>query len=349
MYKREIEAPRASPIIAGKPLQGTWIGAFEEVDLLTIQHPFSIPFPRWMKDSRIKEWESFVVQDERFSLNALLSNLKCYRVAQVILYDKNSRERMWFKKIIPLSGWRLPRTLTNASIESRSYSFFFRIHDWFDADTIKVDFDIEATRRRPSFTAHLEFDLNRSMVSPMAVNLLFSERRCMYAFKALAAVRGDMVFGGRHISLDPQRTSGMFCDFKGYYPYRMRAVWCTGSGFDAENRRYGFSIAENQARESYKNNENALWLEGRLTPLPPVRITMPNGIDSDWVIQDTEGMVDLTFSPQEKTRSALNLLVSRAEYDTPLGFFNGILLTSEGERIVVRNLWGLGEKLYLRV
>jgi hypothetical protein len=349
MYKREIEAPRASPIIAGKPLQGTWIGAFDEVDLLAIQHPFSIPFPRWMKDCRIKEWESLVVQDERFSLNALLGNLKYYRVAQVILYDKNSQERMWFRKTIPLGGWRLPRTLTNAAIESRSYSFFFRIHDWFDADTIKVDFDIEATRRRPSFTAHLEFDLNRSEVSPMAVNLLFSERRCMYAFKALAAIRGDMVFGGRHISLDPQRTTGLFCDFKGYYPYRMRAVWCTGCGFDAENRRYGFSIAENQARESYKNNENALWLEGRLTPLPPVRITMPNGIDSDWIIQDTEGMVDLTFSPQEKIRSALNLLVSRAEYDTPLGFFNGILLTAEGERIVVRNLWGLAEKLYLRI
>jgi hypothetical protein len=349
MYKREIEAPRASPINEGKPLQGTWTSAFEDVDLLAIQHPFSIPFPRWMKDIRIKEWESLVVQDERLYLNALLCNLKYYRFAQVVLYDKKSRERMCFKKIIPLGGWRMPRTLTNASIESRSYSFFFRIHDWFDADTIKVDFDIEATRKRPSFTAHLEFDLNRSVVSPMAVNLLFSDRRCMYAFKVLTAVRGDMVFGGRHISLDFRRTSGLFCDFKGYYPYRMRAAWCTGFGFDAENRRYGFSIAENQARESYKNNENALWLDGRLTPLPPVRITLPNGIGSDWIIQDTEGMVDLTFIPQEKIRSALNLLISRVEYDTPLGLFNGILLTGEGERIVVRNLWGLAEKLYLRV
>jgi hypothetical protein len=349
MYIREIEPPRASPFESGKPIPGTWTGAFEEVDLLEIQQPFSIPFPRWIREYRIKEWESFIIQDERFYLGAYLFNLKYYRGAQVVVYDKNSRERMWFRKIIPLGGWRLPRTLANASIDSRSYSFFFRIHDWLDADIIKVDFDIEATRKRPSFTAHVEFNLSRSVVTPMAVNLLFSDRRSMYALKALTEVRGDMVFGGRHIVLDPRKTSGIFCDVKGYFPYRMRPVWCTGCGFDAENRRYGFSIAESQTRESYKNNENALWLDGRLTPLPPVRITMPNGVDSDWVIQDMEGMVDLTFSPQERSRSALNLLVSRVEYDTPMGLFNGMLFTSEGERIPVRNLWGLGEKLYLRV
>jgi hypothetical protein len=348
MYIRELEAPRASPIEDGKPVQGTWIGAFEEVDLLEIQRPFSPPLPRWVRDCRIKEWESFILQDERFYLNAILFNAKYYRFAQVILYEKESRERMWFRKLIPFGGWRLPRSLANASIDSRSYSFVFRIHDWLDADTIKVDFDIEATRRRPSFTAHLEFDLSGGF-SPMAVSLLFADRRSMYAYKALAPVRGDMVFGGRHIFLDPKKTTGVFGDFKGFYPYRMKSTWCTGCGFDGENRRYGFSIAENQTREPYKNNENALWLEGRLTPLPPVRITTPKGIESDWVIQDMEGMVDLTFSPQEKNRSALNLLATRAEYDTPLGLFNGMLLSAEGERIPVRNLWGLGEKLYLRV
>ncbi|MDR2069094.1 MAG: DUF2804 domain-containing protein [Spirochaetaceae bacterium] len=349
MYTREIQAPQGTPIEKGKPLQGTWISAFNEVDLLNIHRPFSIPLPRWMRDYRIKEWNTFIINDDDFFFEAMLANMKYYRMAQVYVYDKKTKELLHFRKVIPFNGWRLPRDLYNSSIISRSYGFFFRIHNWLYANTIKIDLDITATRNRPSFTAHLEYDLDRNRTTPMAVNVPFSERRCMYAYKVLAAVRGEMVFGGRHISLDPDRTMGLFEDFKGFFPYRMHAVWCTGLGFDAENRRFGFSIAENQTKETNKNNENALWVEGRLTPLPPVRITMPAGLDKEWVIQDIEGMVDLTFTPQVPRRTAFNILVTSAEYDTPLGHFNGALVTSEGKKIPVRNMWGLGEKLYLRV
>ncbi|MDR3334686.1 MAG: DUF2804 domain-containing protein [Treponema sp.] len=349
MYTREIQAPRGSPIENGTPLQGTWTHAFDEVDLLRIQRPFFFPFPRLIRDWRVKEWESFVIQDDHFYLEAILSNMKYYCWAQVFLYDKNTKERLRFRKIMPFGGWRMPRELSNASINSRSYGFFFRIHDWLDANTIKVDLDIEATRKRPSFTAHVEYDVDEQVNTPMAVNLLFSEQRCMYVYKVFTAVRGDMVFGGRHISLDPVRTSGVFRDFKGYYPYRMRSVWCTAFTIDGENRRYGFSLGENQAKETFKNNENALWVDGRLTPLPPVHITMPQGVASDWIIQDMEGMVDLIFIPHEQIHSGLNVLVTTAEYDTPLGYFNGMVRDAEGKQIQVRNLWGLGEKLYLRV
>jgi hypothetical protein len=129
----------------------------------------------------------------------------------------------------------------------------------------------------------------------------------------------------------------------------MLCLWCTAFGFDAQNRRIGFTIAENQAKETFKNNENALWVDGQFTPLPPVRITMPKGIESEWVIQDVEGMVDLTFTPQEAIRNAVNLIITRSEYDTPLGYYNGMLVNTAGDRIPVHNLWGMGEKLYLRV
>jgi hypothetical protein len=346
MYSRDIQPFRLSPIEQGIPVPGTWTSAFGKVDLLDIQRPYSFPCPKWLLNFRIKEWESFVVQDEHFYLAALLSNVKYYCWAQVFLYDKDTKERLRFRKIIPFNRWKMPKSLANASTDSRSYGFFFRIHDWLDAGIIKVDLDIAATLRRPSFTAHVEYDMNRT--SPLAVNLLFSERRCMYAYKALTAVRGDMVFGGRHISFNPEKTTGLFADFKGYYPYQMHSAWCTAMGFDAKNQRFGFSIAENQARETFKNNENALWMGGRLTPLPPVHITMPHGIDSEWIIQDMEGMVDLVFTPKEQIRSGINMIITQTEYDTPLGYFNGMLLDAEGNQLQVHNLWGLGEKLYMR-
>jgi hypothetical protein len=353
MYTREILAPREHPIDKGAPVLGTWNEAFREVDLLEIRRPFPFPLPRGLCNMRVKEWESFAVQDDQVYLEAFLANIKYYRVAQALLYDKKTKERLRFSKVIPFGGWHLPRSLWNSSVYSRSYGFFFGIHSWLDANIIKADFDIKASRRRPSFTAHLEYRLSDLKTAPMAVNLPLSERRCMYAYKTFSAIQGDMVFGGRHISLNPAKARGIFRDYKGYFPYRMNSTWChafSGGKTSKETLRFGFSIAENQTKETFKHNENVLWEEGGpMTPLPPVRITMPEGLESDWIIQDMEGMVDLTFSPQEHIRNSFNLFLTRWEYHTPLGYYNGMVVNGEGRQIPVRNLWGLGEKLYLRV
>jgi len=349
MYIREIQESRRSPVENRKPLQGTWTRAFEEVDLFSIHRPYPIPLPNAIKGSRIKEWESFIIQDDRFFLYARLCNLKYYRTASVFMYNRETKERLEFKKAIPGGVWRLPRFLNNSSVDSRSLGFFFRIHSWLDASRITLELNIEPTRRRPAFTAHAVFDLEAGATTPMAVSLLFSERRNMYAYKALTAVSGNVVSGGQHIHFDPAKTSGLFCDFKGYYPYRMRCTWCTGMGFDSQNRRFGFALGENQAKEPYSNNENALWINGRLTPLPPVKITRNGDSESDWIIQDMEGMVDLVFTPKELQHVTNNLVFSISDYESPMGVFNGTLVNAEGEELPINNVWGMSEKLFLRI
>jgi len=349
MYTREIQAPRSAPIENGIPLTGTWNKAFSQVNLLNVHHPYPWPLPRWLKDYRIKEWESFSVQDERFFLVALLGNFKLFHLAQIFLYDKETGKHYVFKKLMPGNSWRMPRSLNHASVECHSSRFFFRIHTWLNADTITLDLDIAATKQQPAFTAHLAYCLGDGDITPAAVSLNFTGRRTMYAYKTLSAVRGALALGERYVNLDPVRCTGIFCDYKGFFPYRMRGVFCGSMGFDGDGRRYGFHIVENQARETRKNNENALWVNGSFTPLPPVRITMPNGPESDWVIQDLDGMVDLLFTPREINRFRADLLVTRGDFFALMGYYNGALVSGENEQIQVRNQWGIGEKLYLRV
>jgi len=270
-------------------------------------------------------------------------------MAQVLLYDKKNGEKFIFRKLKPGTGWHFPNSLSNSSMDSHSSRFFFRIHTWLDADTIRLDINIEAKGKQPSLTVHLAYNVSSSVVTPMAVSLGISKQRIMYAFKALAPVRGDMVFGGRHITLTRDSCSGFFCDYKGLFPYRMLSIMCSSAGFDDKKRRFGFHIAENQTKEKNKNNENALWVDGKLTPLPPVLITMANGPESKWVIQDVEGMVDLTFTPKEMNKSGMNLFFTKADLSAPLGYYNGMLVNSEGEKIQIKNLFGMGEKLFLRV
>jgi hypothetical protein len=372
MYQREILKPGPSPVApTGEFMRGTWNGAFREVDFLAIKKPYRVPIVRWARETRLKEWESFLVESGPYHLDAFIANLKWFRIAQVVLYDKESGERFRFRKILPLSGWNLPKKLGNGAIESRSWGFFFRIHNWLDADTIRIDLDIKERYRRPALTAHLAFET--AGAGPLCTTSAREGLPC-YNYKTFAPVHGDMVWGGRHIVFKPEATLGFFRDSKGFYRYFSHHVWCTAAGRlpkeseapagenpgehtdnESDGSRFAFSLAEQppftgRSQEGNDRNcHNVFWTGGLMTPLPPVRITAPEGWDAKWIIQDVEGMVDLSFTPKVGARSAFNLAAFGAEYRTPLGFFSGFLLNSKGERAKIKNLWGLGEVLSLRV
>jgi len=356
VYTREIQKPRPSPVENGTPLQGTWTKAFDEVDLLSVRKPYSIPLPKGIKSLLIKEWESFTIHDDRYLLQIRFCNMKYSRIALVIIYNCETKERLEYLKVLPGGGWRMPQSLYNASVDSYSNWFFLRIHSWLDIKSVMLELDIKSTRKRPAFTAHIAFDFTEGEPTPMVVSLLFSERRNMYAYKALTAVKGDVVLEGKHIHFSPDKTSGLFCDYKGYYPRKTHSTWCSALGFDSKNRRFGFALGENQTREPYSNNENALWIDGKLTPLPPVKITRSVKDEKDWIIQDMEGMVDLVFTPKERERGIRKSIFSMYAsllfgygYENPLGCFNGLLVDADGKELPIRNAWGTGEKLFLRI
>jgi len=348
MYEREILPPGEGPIRDGRQVVGTWNRAFPEVDFLAVRKPYRWPLPAPVRDMRIKEWQGFSVQDDRFLLEAALGDFKLFKAVRVFLYFKESGETFSFDRILVGKRWRMPGSLDNASVECRATGFFLRSHSWLKANAVKLDVDIAAARNRPAFTAHLSFAAGGRESPPVAVSLAFDDGPGMYAFKSLAAVRGDLVLDGRHISLNPARCSGIFRDHKGFYPYRMMLTCCSGLGFDDSGRRFGFHICENQARESRRNNENVLWLGRQMTPLPPVRVTR-GPEEGQWMIQDTDGMVDLTFTPKCGKQYMKDLFAVKGNFFAPIGCYNGMIANSKGERILLKDRWGTGEQLYLRM
>ena len=350
MYIREILPPRDSLVEKGNAVQGTWDKAFKEVDLLGIRRPFNWPLPRWLRALRIKEWESFCIQDDRVFIDIIIGNFKLCCFAQVLVYVKDKGEKYIYRKLLPGNkAWQMSQGLGNTSVSGRLQQFLFYIHNWLDGDTIKLAINVDESQRRAWLGTNLEFNMGKSNAAPMAVSFGFSEKRGMYAYKAMSSVQGVVVLGPRPISLDPNRAIGIFCDYKGYFPYLMKETFCCAMGYTKEGQKYGFHIGENQIRENYRNNENVLWIDGKMCPLPPVRITMSKGADAEWIIQDIEGMVDLEFTPKEPNNYSASFLLAGAELNSPLGYYNGMLLDSEGSKIIVRNLYGIGHNLYLRL
>jgi hypothetical protein len=59
-------------------LQGTWTSPFEKVDMSVIDKPYYIPFPAWILDYRLKEWQTFTAQNDDIRLEAFIANLKFF-------------------------------------------------------------------------------------------------------------------------------------------------------------------------------------------------------------------------------------------------------------------------------
>jgi len=171
----------------------------------------------------------------------------------------------------------------------------------------------------------------------------------MYSTKALMPASGSLKAGDLVHSFDPSMAIGIFDDHKGYYPYNLHYDWVTGFGFDRKGRKVGFNLTDNQVENQTKYNENRLWLDDEIHPLAPVKITRPFGRTSPWNIQDTEGMVDLVFTPEVSHDIALNLGLAEVDYAGPFGRFEGRLRSPSGELIVASGLYGMGEDKRMRI
>ena len=83
--------------------------------------------------------------------------------------------------------------------------------------------------------------------------------------------------------------------------------------------------------------------------MPPVCITHPFGLNGKWIIQDTEGMIDLTFNPISDNCRNLNIVALKTTYHILYGNYDGVLTTFEGEKLNLHNFSGVMEESMLRL
>jgi hypothetical protein len=351
MYIREIQPPAASPVINGMPIQGTWTRSFEKVNLLDIQKPFSIPFPKWVSSLRIKEWQYFIVQNDELFFESIIANLKMFRFIETVFMDKKTNKLKIFYDYFPFALWELPDSLSNNFIECNMMDYSMSIHNWLNSSAITFSFEAKLPASAITLDTAFEISFKSKGSLPLVTSLLFSEERIVYTYKNIGYVSGwlNTEEDARYI-LSPNKTIGMFVDCKGFFPYITKYETINAFGFTKDGRLIGFSMTENQAKYTNKDNENVFWLDNILTLLPPVKITHAYGLDNDWIIEDVEGMVDLSFTPQKQTeKTGFDILISKSEFFNPIGVFNGMIMTKDGEKIYIRNLCGCAKNLYLRL
>jgi hypothetical protein len=327
---------------------GRYGSPFRRANMLDVSRPFHYPVPRLLKNWRLKEWQAYQFGDRRWFFLASLYNAKVCSFVLFLAYDRERKKRYLIRRIIPGSVFRFSESLTGSDVYYRGARSLLESACDFDGGSMQLTVVHGSRSPERRFSGRFRFSCAPKVAAPSVVCLPLSLNRAMYSTKILMPMEGEFSIGGESHRFDGPSSMGIIDDHKGFYPYHLRYDWVTGFGADAKGRMVGFNLTDNQVRDQARYNENCLWINNKVWPLPPVKVTRPQGSAGEWIVQDTEGMVDLVFVPELANDLRINLGVVESDYHGPLGSFRGFVSNGEGKRIQAEHLYGAGEKEYLR-
>jgi hypothetical protein len=347
-YQRLLKTAPERLYHEGKFTFGSFDAPIKDPNLIDADRPYKLPLTKGLRWMQLREWQAFQISNGTHFVMVAIYNAKKISLVQFIVYDiVNNRKYRYEKKVAP---WSIDVATglfgTASSYLSKNFSLVAK-HD-LNSNLLELTASIRNQKGMPDLEAKFKGDHDVKRYEPMVVCMPFSEKRAMYSHKCLMPVSGSIQFGKDVIAFPEKISQLIIDDHKGYYPYPTVYDWVTGIGRDAEGKLIGFNCTDNQILDHEKNNENCLWHDGKLTALPPIKVTRPDGYKGIWHVKDEHGMVNLEFRPVIHTAVDVNLLILRSKYQGPYGFFNGFIKNRDGQKVEIKEMFGMGEDFYLR-
>lgn len=330
----------------GQCHMGTFNSPFRNINLSELSRPLGYQLPECLNKFRLKEWQAFQLNSPEWFICFAVYDTKSIGTAIIMAYSKLQKRMYRYEHKVPT--WRLtvPNSLYDSKCYYRSRKLNIEIHNQLDDGLFSISLSAKGFRGLPglecSFQAH-------HRTEPIVIVQPFAKNRPLYSHKALMPSEGVICFDGTRQHCNSEDTSMILDHHKGFYPYVMKYDWVTALGHNAQGELQGFNLTDNQVQSPERYNENCLWLNGKMHPLPPVKIRRPHGISSPWEIRDEFEQLSLSFTPLADVRNRLNLGFVKVDYHGPTGILAGHILDATGKRVSFDNFFGMGEKKYVRM
>ena len=355
MYTRDVLPPPCALIQNKKPVFGTFQGAVQRLDVRGVYMPFGVmPLPTFITNTRIKSKISVTFNVGDFIGTVSVNNIKILAYTDVVLWEKSSGKRYSYRHIMRPRRRLIPHELRTFICTSHHRTRYIRISWDRDKNRISLLFSMKGDDARPDCSAAFISHFSEEGISE-AVHIVPnpSMRRCRASYQIALPLHGsvNVTLPSNEIQAAEDSDGMGFVDLRrAYLLFRSRDEFVTGMGM-VGGKKVVFRIetSSNDTVNADKFNANALFVDGDMTPLPPIRITHMRGLLQRWNIQDTDGMVDLVFTPISDYARTLSLFIFRTRYHTIYGTFEGTLLTKDGEKISFKQLSGIAKHSLLRL
>lgn len=348
--------PPETLIKDGKPVFGTFSGHPSCLDIRGVKNPYGIfPLPVFITNFRIKSRLSFFFTVGEYIGCIEFFDAKIFGFADVCFWNQTTKQKFTYQSVMGPRVRFVPHELDSpATIVSYKKSRYIRISWDRKHDKFSVIFNLMGNTVRPSanaaFIAHYSDKNTAELTSVIPAP---TTRRCSANNLVALSLHGAITLVPKQA---PAKTMAdadgisLFDMSRTFFRFRTRGEFLSGLGM-VNGKQVSFRIAagSQDAVNPDQYNNNVLFYEGKATPLPAVTITHPFGLMNKWIIQDTESMVDLTFTPVAEYMHTISVFILRTQYHTIYGKFEGVLLTSSGEKVTLHELPGIAKKYLIRL
>jgi hypothetical protein len=208
----------------------------------------------------------------------------------------------------------------------------------------RVKIDVAEARGVPALQADLTFQQDLQAVQPLVTILRVSENRPLYTHKTVCPASGELRVGGLRVELDAARDLALVDIQKTYYPLVTEWRWASCAGYDAEGRLIALNLVRNMLPDRETNNENVLWVDGRLSGWGAANFTFDvERVTAPWHIETSDGRCSLEMRPVAERAGRTNLGVLLSDYHAPVGTFSGTVTDDQGAAYEIRDFFGIAE------
>ena len=355
MYLRPLTETPKNIIHNGKINFGSYKGVTNRLEIRGVKAPFAgIPTSRLFSNFRIKSKIIYTFCYEKYAGIVEFFDDKAFGLAEVLIWNRETNQKFAYHTFMGPRRRFVPVDTNEAACTSYSKKRYIKISWSRKHKKLKLSFIVKGDKFRPSvkgsFVSTFDSDKEKEV---LFVNPAPTTQRCSATWFIPLIIKGGvgMAKQRKQITCLPENNGiGMMYVNRTYLKAHSSNEIMFGL-YEQDNKKvcFSFSNTNQDALDEDNYNNNILSVDGNNTAMPPVKITHPYGINEKWIIQDTENMVDLSFSPLSKTNYTVNIIVMRNTNSTIYGTFDGILLTNDGEKIILKDCPGIVKKSLLRL
>ena len=355
MYKRKIEKMPDSFVVNGKPVFGTFEGNLKRLDIRGVSRPYgNFPLPKFFTNLRIKSELTFTFNIGDFIGFFSFFDAKIFGFSEVVFWNKKTNLKWTYHCVMGPRKRFVPHDMNHATTSTYSKRRHVKISWNRERDALTVAFSLKGDSVRPTASGNLVAIFSNDQFKDLTcVKPAPTMSKCSASYNAALSLTGYVTLTSRDGTKHemPVIDGFSFLDVtRIYMKFKSSGQFVLGLGeYKGKLLAFRISTESQDAVNPDKYNRNVLFYDGKVTPLPSVVVTHPNGIENNWIIQDYENMVDLCFSPVSRSTNRISILILRSTRDSLYGTFEGTLMTDSEEKISFKSFPGIAERFQIRL
>ena len=309
---------------------------------------------------RLKQWHYTSVVSPRLFFACAVVDVGYVGNAFAYVVDRQSGKAHEFRMLSPLAAGITVAANSIDGTTSVNKSGWGHIALGNDSKRGKRYIDVRldgrlGTTPAPALRAELEIADRGGDPDPIVV-VEESEPGCyLYTHKCYGLNAGGRVrcgdldvtleMGDGHAGLDFNR---------GFRPRQTWWNWAAAGGYASDGARVGFNLTAHRRWDDPSSLEEdaadcAIWLDGMSEKISRVEFDYdPSDLMLPWQIRDSDGLVDLRFSPIGERHEDVDFGIVVSRFHQPYGLFEGELRSRKGRSYAIRDVFGVTEQHFAK-